>query len=63
MSEKRIKSGLKNVLKPVVNPIYGRLVGKMERMMMAHDEELRANLQVQIDDIKKRIKGSMEHEA
>ncbi len=48
----KTKKGIKKIIKSVINPVYGRLVGKMEAMMMNHDEELRLDLQRQIDSVK-----------
>lgn len=50
------KSGIKKILKPLINPVYGRLIAKMETMMMRHDEELRIELQRQIDELNKKEK-------
>lgn len=51
VEENKLKKRLKSMIKPLINPIYGRAIGKVETMMMNHDEELRLELQKQIDDI------------
>lgn len=53
IEEQKAKKRLKHIIKPVISPIYKRLIGKMETIMMNHDEELRISLQRQIDEIKK----------
>jgi glycosyltransferase involved in cell wall biosynthesis len=53
IKEQKAKKRLKHIIKPVISPIYKRLIGKMETIMMNHDEELRISLQRQIDEIKK----------
>ncbi|MBQ3280059.1 glycosyltransferase [Candidatus Saccharibacteria bacterium] len=55
-NQSKAKTKVKKILKPIINPIYGRLVAKMETMMMRHDEELRLELQRQIDEINKKGK-------
>ena len=51
-----LKKKMKNALKSTVGPVYNRLLNKMEAMVSSRNEELRANLQNQIDDIKKRVR-------
>ena len=53
----KIKTGMKSVLKPIITPVYGRLIAKMETMMMNHDEELRVALQRQIDELNEEEKS------
>lgn len=46
-----VKKGMRRLMRPILKPVYGRIFGRAEELMIAHDEELRFELQKQLDEI------------